>query len=286
MRYRRNSSIDDFLGFQVEEQERTRSWQSVAMDAFRDHVRGEAPMYALAPLLREPNDTGTDGVVIADRSHGFGERAAWAILSPNVNSEAGALKLGARIFRQLVGRRNYPMSVPYVDDLPLMVGYPGGHVWVKPPQKAAPVRKGPTATDIKDEIIRKLEPVFGRKTSVIGSVDKGYAISIAPSTKQHRFKAGTSARRENLDDLLKDADDLLERAYAAGVTTRSNHRLSRLEGLKQRAADARNEFRYYARIDGVLTREERQAKHDAEKKMESLDREVERESRRIREGRK
>lgn len=242
-------------------------------------------MYALAPLLREPIGGGVDAVVIADRSHGFKDRAAWAVLVPGVETESAALKMGARLFRLLIGHRNYPMSVPYVDDLPLMVGYPGGHVWVQPPQKAAHQRQGPTATDLKNEIVGKLEPVFGRKTSVIGSADKGYAISIYPSTKQHRFKAGTSARRENLEDLLRDADDLLERAYAAGIASRSNpHQgLSRLEALKQRVSDARSAFQYYARIEGVLTRDEREAKRETSKRVEELDREIEREERRLRE---
>lgn len=279
MRYRRNGRLGPPFGFRPQG---PRPWDALAMNAFRAHVKGEAPMYALAPILRESSGAGTDGVVIADRSHGFGERAAWAILAPNVDSEAAALKLGARLFRLLIGHRNYPMSVPYVDDLPLMVGYPGGHVWVQPPQKATPKKKGPTATDLKDEIVRKLEPVFGRKTSVIGSVDKGYAISISPSTKKHRFKAGVSARRENLEDLLLDADALLERAYAAGVATRSNPGLSHLERLKQRAADARSAYEYYARIDGVLTRDERKSKHEADKKLQGLYQEIEREERRLR----
>lgn len=282
MRYRRNGRLGPPAGFRPTG---PRPWDAVAMDAFRAHVKGDAPMYALAPLLREPSGTGADGVVIADRSHGFGERAAWAVLAPNAESEATALKLGARLFRLLIGRRNYPMSVPYVDDLPLMVGYPGGHVWVQPPQKPVPQRKGPTATDLKNEILGKLEPVFGRKTAVIGSADKGYAISIAPSTRQHRFKAGTSARRDNLEDLLRDADDLLERAYAAGVASRDNPRVSHLEGLKQRAADARSAYEYYARIDGVLTRDERKSKHEADKKLQGLYREIEREERRLRERR-
>lgn len=279
MRYRRNGRLGPPPGLRLLG---PRPWDALAMDAFRAYVKGEASMYALAPLLRESSGSGADGVVIADRSHGFGERAAWAVLAPEVETEAAALKLGVRLFRLLVGHRNYPISVPYVDDLPLMVGYPGGHVWVQPPQKAAPQRKGPTATDLKNEILSKLEPVFGRKTAVIGSADKGYAISISPSTKQHRFKAGVSARRENLEDLLRDADDLLERAYTAGVATRSNPGLSRLERLKQRAADARSAYEYYARIDGVLTRDERKSKHEADKKLQELYQEIKREEFKLR----
>jgi hypothetical protein len=195
-------------------------WDDAARERFRGMVGGEPQLLSVTSVVRDVPAGVGPAVYVAYRWGGKYKKEAWMVLCPDIGTPDQARKMGERVFRKLIGYRNVEVGIPRVHDLPLVVAYPGGMEWVDPPEKEQVVRTGPTLSEEKDRVLRRLVDAFGHGSRIIGNASEGYMFSIRPTSKKDKFARGTSPRRSTIQELDAEVSKILERAYEMGVLIR------------------------------------------------------------------
>ena len=143
----------------------------------------------------------------------FWDGKGWAVQT-KARSESDALRLGQKLQKSLLPRTKVHYSDPYIHTLPLFVIYEGGQ-WVRlnPLEKKVVVKKGPTLTEQKDEIIREADSFFGYGSAKVQGSGGDYRLIIDPKDKKLKALYGkTMTSAETLEKLLQRIQEVIARA--------------------------------------------------------------------------
>jgi len=190
-------------------------WQHKMQRLFEEYVGASVPAVSIDKLVHRPPDNVEIRVCYSERYMRYPNQG-WLVFAPTAKSDAEATIIGERLFRNLIGERNVSLGSPHVHDMRLMVAYPNGYVWVEPPPKKEKVKTGPTITEIKEDVVKRLMPTFGRKTHIFGNQEEGYGISLTPTTKKHKY-ASISTKRVPIEELMAQVEPLLDYARKIGM---------------------------------------------------------------------
>lgn len=162
------------------------------------------------PLSTYVKPSGTSGL---ENHASLWRNKGWAIFTKAKN-KAEAFRIGSRVQANLVAPSNLTSSDPYVHTLPLFVIYEGGE-WVKldPLEKKKKEPKGPSVSELKAEIVQKVEDLFGPKSARIVGSEGRYKIQISPTEpKAKKLFSPTSASAETLEALTAKVDAAIAKA--------------------------------------------------------------------------
>ncbi len=128
------------------------------------------------------------------------------------SNSSEAQKIGLRLQKGLIGKRNVPSHILYFHDSTLWVGYDGGMVSLSPLVTVKKERTSPIINKLKKELITKATDSFGGKASVNGSVEKGkWNLSIKPPSGLAKLVGTPTFYFSSFEEAHKKLDEAIEK---------------------------------------------------------------------------
>ena len=121
-RYLKTATKDFFdeFGFDIDDEEPELDPEIQTLRDFEKKVGGMAQLIAPKRVLRDVRAA----AIIGNKIHYIAPHKAWFVYADI--PQRGALKLGKRLYRGLIGRRNLPSSNPALHQVPLWIGTSDG----------------------------------------------------------------------------------------------------------------------------------------------------------------
>lgn len=187
---------------------KARSNPSGSMREIEDIVGGMPSLLAATPLLKPP---------ALALLHGGPKLFYWWVRGPkawavevDASDDATAQKLGAKIQKGLVSKKNLSASDPYLHDLPLYVTHRNG--WALVETAEAPAKAPSTKSNAKSDLSEKAKAYFGANGATVGGAEGRYVLAIKPALAKHKgLFAETSVRAATIEELDRKLDATIQK---------------------------------------------------------------------------
>lgn len=178
---------------------------------FEQEVGGMAAAYPSPEILKREALTEKFPAIqlVSPRNVGDpgGTKGGWY-----VETDEDPARVAKALWNGLVAKSKLHYSTPSVHTLTLYIGTPQGEVFsFEPPEKKARKTKGPSVTQRKDELVKKLDAVFGRGAATVRKTGGQYRVKIKPKRKNLQALVGreVSFSAPDLESAHARADDAL-----------------------------------------------------------------------------